>query len=79
MFIVRSTPFSSVFLLACVVIAIQLSVVVKGLVVGSYKFTRANDPLFFILAFTMVTIVCFAGYVVTALIRLIISHFSSEK
>lgn len=79
MFVIKSEPFSFVFLLAHLVISIRLFLVVRGISTESFNFTNGNDPLFILVLFGAATVICLAIYVLVALIKFIVSHLSSEN
>jgi hypothetical protein len=79
MFVVRSEPFSFAFLLSYVFISIRLAFVVHGAYAGVDQITKGNNPLFILVLFCMITVVCLTAYVIGALVKLIASHFSSRN
>lgn len=78
MLVVRSEPFSFAFLLIYLGVLLRLSFTVQGILAGTYKFRKADDPLFILVLFTMVTVVCLAAYLVTALLRSIATALSKR-
>ncbi|QPF94751.1 hypothetical protein [Bradyrhizobium commune] len=74
MFVVRSEPFSFFFLLAHLLVSVRLTFPVFGIAAGTYKFSRADDPLFILVLFTMATAICFVAFVFVALIRFLVAH-----
>lgn len=79
MFVIRSEPFSFFYLLAHLGISIGLFSAALGVFAGTVKLSKAHNPLFLLVLFTMLTIVCVAVYVLVALIKLIFSNLSSER
>ncbi|MGY4624154.1 hypothetical protein [Bradyrhizobium sp. USDA 4486] len=79
MFVIRSEPFSFFHLLAHLGISIGLFSGALGVFAGTVKLSKAHNPFFLLVLFTMLTIVCVAAYVVVALIKLTFSNLSSER
>jgi hypothetical protein len=74
MFVIRSEPFSCAFLLAYITIVLRLGFALYG----AEKISKGNNPLFVLVLFGMVTVVCLFAYVVVVLIKSIASAFSKK-
>lgn len=79
MFLIRKPAFSCVFLLLHLVVLARLLSFVPSIADGTYRYSYANDPVFIMVPFLMLSVVCLAVYLTIVFIRGVISALSVKN